>query len=98
MHTLELAENAARMNVASHMVDILLRRQLSQNDLVLNLAVMKRKGFNMENTLLQKIKGYNYINVNLAKINVIDPTKVNFTQLLIVQEISDESEISKNDY
>ena len=45
MLTLELAGNTTRMNVASRMVDILLRRQLLQNNLILNLAVMKNKGF-----------------------------------------------------
>ena len=45
MVTLELAENTARMNVNSPMVDILLRRQLLQNHLILNLAMMKSKRF-----------------------------------------------------
>ena len=43
-HTLKLAGNATRMNFVSHMVDILLRKQLLQNHLILNLA-MKKKFF-----------------------------------------------------
>ena len=37
--TLELAGNTTTMNVASIMVVILLRRQLLQNRLILNLAM-----------------------------------------------------------
>ena len=47
----------------------------------------------MENTLLKKVKGYTNIKVNPAKLNVIDPTKVSVKAS--VQEILDESEISK---
>ena len=43
MLTPELAGNTTRMNVASHMVDILLRRQLLQSRLILNLTMMKSK-------------------------------------------------------
>ena len=45
MFTLELAGNTAGMNVTSPMADILLRRQLLQNHLILNLAIMKSKSF-----------------------------------------------------
>ena len=45
MLTLKLAGNIARMNDTSPMVDILLRRQLLQNHLILNLAMMKSKKF-----------------------------------------------------
>ena len=38
--TLELAGNTARMNITSHMVDILLKRHL-----ILNLTKMKSKRF-----------------------------------------------------
>ena len=42
---LELTENTIRMNVASHMVDILLRRKLLQNHWNVNLAMLKSKSF-----------------------------------------------------
>ena len=45
MFTLELAGNTERMNVASPMVDILLRKTLLQKHLILNLAMMKSKRF-----------------------------------------------------
>ena len=45
MLTLELTGSTTRMNVASPMVNILLRRQLLQNLLILNLAMMKSKRF-----------------------------------------------------
>ena len=40
-----LSGNTIRMNVASHMVDILLRGQLLQNQLFVNLAMLKSKMF-----------------------------------------------------
>ena len=43
--TPELAGNTTGTNVRSPMVDILLRRQLLQNLLILNLALMKSKRF-----------------------------------------------------
>ena len=43
--TLEFAGNTARVNVASRIVAILLRRQLLQNYLILNLAMRKSKRF-----------------------------------------------------
>ena len=45
MLTLELTGSTTRMNVAYPTVDILLRRQLLQNLLILNLAMMKSKKF-----------------------------------------------------
>ena len=45
MLTLGLARNITEMNVASPMVDILLRRQLFQKHLFLNLAMTKIKRF-----------------------------------------------------
>ena len=45
MQTLDLAGNTAKMNVASPVVDVLLRRYLLQNHLLLNLAIMKSKRF-----------------------------------------------------
>ena len=39
------AGNTIRMNVASHMVDILLRKQLLQNNLTVNLTMLKNKRF-----------------------------------------------------
>ena len=42
---LELTENTIIMNVAFHMVDILLRRQLLQNHWNINLAMLKSKSF-----------------------------------------------------
>ena len=52
MLALELVRNTTRMNVASPMVDILLRRHLLQNHLILNLAMMKSKILTWRNTLL----------------------------------------------
>ena len=45
----------------------------------------------MENTLLKKVKGYTNIKVNPAKLNVSVKVSVKAS----VQEILDESEISK---
>ena len=45
MLTLELAGNTTRMKVDSPIVDILLRRQLLQSQLIINLAIMKSKRF-----------------------------------------------------
>ena len=100
MLTPKLAVNTTRMNVAFPMVDSLLTKLLLQNHLILNLPVMKNKGFSMEKnkTLLKKVKKYIDDNLNPAKVNVIDPTKDNFTQPLSKQEILDELEISKDDY
>ena len=43
--TLELAGNTGRRNSASSMVDVLSRRQLLQNHLMLKLAMIKTKMF-----------------------------------------------------
>ena len=45
MRNLKVAGNTVRINASSHTVDILLRRQLSQNHLILNLAMLKSKKF-----------------------------------------------------
>ena len=45
MITLELAGNTTRMNVASLIVNILLKRQLMQSLLIINLTMMKMKRF-----------------------------------------------------
>ena len=45
MLILEFAGNTTRMNVAFSMVDFLQRRQLLQNQLILNLAKIKNKRF-----------------------------------------------------
>ena len=67
-------------NVVSHIVDILLRRELLQNHLILNLAMMKKKKvLTWRNALLKQVKSYIDINLTSAKLNVIDPTKDNFT-------------------
>ena len=47
MLIVELTGNTTRMNVDSRMVDILLRRLLLQNHLILNLVMMKARGFSM---------------------------------------------------
>ena len=57
MLTLELGVNTARMNVTSHMVVILLRRQLMQNHLILNLAMRKARNFDMKKYIRQ-VKSY----------------------------------------
>ena len=44
-HGLEFAGNAARVNVSFPVVDILLKRQVLQNHLILNLMIMKSKRF-----------------------------------------------------
>ena len=46
----------------------------------------------------RRVKSYIDNNLNPAKVNVADPTKDNFAQPLIVKEIIDELEISKDDY
>ena len=77
MPTLQLSGNTIRMYVACHMVNILLRRELLQNHLIVNLAKLKSKVFTRRNTLLKQVK--NYINNRLypAKVTVTDPTKDN---------------------
>ena len=45
MLIVERAGNTTRMNVASAMIDLLLRKQLLQKHLILNLAMMKSKRF-----------------------------------------------------
>ena len=57
MLTLELGVNTTRMNVTSRMVVILLRRQLMQNHLILNLAMRKARNFDMKKYLRQ-VKSY----------------------------------------
>ena len=61
------------------MVDILLRRQLLQDHLTLNLAMMKKRVLTRKNKLLKQIKSCTDNNLNLEKVNMIDPTKDNFT-------------------
>ena len=57
MLTLELGVNTTRMNVTSRMVVILLRRQLMQNHLILNLAMRKARNFDMKKYIRQ-VKSY----------------------------------------
>ena len=45
MITTEPSGNTIRMNVASPTVDILLKRQLLQNQLILNVVMIKNKRF-----------------------------------------------------
>ena len=45
MLTLDRAGNTIGINVASRVINILLRRQLLQNHLILKLPVMKGKSF-----------------------------------------------------
>ena len=44
----QLVGNTTLRNTASHMVDPLLRRQLSKSHFMVNLAIMKGNGFNIE--------------------------------------------------
>ena len=92
MYILELAGNTSRINAVFRMVDILLRRQLLQSHLILNLNGEKEGVLTWRNT--KQVKSYIDNNLNPLKLNVIDPTKDNFTQPLSVQEILDELEIS----
>ena len=92
MYILELAGNTSRINAVFRMVDILLRRQLLQSHLILNLNGEKEEVLTWRNT--KQVKSYIDNNLNPLKLNVIDPTKDNFTQPLSVQEILDELEIS----
>ena len=92
MYILELAGNTSRINAVFRMVDILLRRQLLQSHLILNLNGEKDEVLTWRNT--KQVKSYIDNNLNPLKLNVIDPTKDNFTQPLSVQEILDELEIS----
>ena len=62
------------------MADILLRKQLLQNHLIINLAMTKSK----RNTLLRQFKSCIDYNLNSAKVNVIDPIKDNLTLPLSV--------------
>ena len=99
MITLELAGNTTRIDVAFPMINILLRRQLFQNCVILRLAMMKRKTFlTRRNTLIRQVKNYVDDYLNPGKINVIYPTKDNFTQPLSVKEILDKLDVSKDDY
>lgn len=90
--TLELAGNGIIMNIISRIFNPLLRRELLQNHLILNLAMMKKKKvLTWRNASLKQVKSYIEINLNPAKLNVIDPNKdPNFTQPLGVQEILNE--------
>ena len=92
MYIPELAGNTSRINAVFRMVDILLRRQLLQSHLILNLNGEKEEVLTWRNT--KQVKSYIDNNLNPLKLNVIDPTKDNFTQPLSVQEILDELEIS----
>ena len=65
MLTLELGVNTTRMNVTSRMVVILLRRQLMQNHLILNLAMRKARNFDMKKYIRQ-VKSY--VDINLLII------------------------------
>ena len=65
MLTLELGVNTARMNVTSRMVVILLRRQIMQNHLILNLAMRKARNFDMKKYIRQ-VKSY--VDINLLII------------------------------
>ena len=62
-----------------------------QSHLILNLAMIKKKGIKQVNSYIEN-------NLNPAKLNVIDPTKDNFTQPMSVEEILDELKISNVDY
>ena len=55
MLNLDFARNTRRMNVASPMIDILQRRHLLQNHLLLNLAMMKSKILPWRNTLQREV-------------------------------------------
>ena len=92
MYILDLVGNTSRKNAVFRMVDILLRRQLLQSHLILNLNGEKEEVLTWRNT--KQVKSYIDNNLNPLKLNVIDPTKDNFTQPLSVQEILDELEIS----
>ena len=48
MLTLKPDGKTARMNLASPIINILLRRRLLQNYVILNLAMTKSKGFNLQ--------------------------------------------------
>ena len=65
MLTLELGVNTTRMNVTSRMVVILLRRQIMQNHLILNLAMRKARNFDMKKYIRQVIS---YVDNNLLII------------------------------
>ena len=92
MYILDLVGNTSRKNAVFRMVDILLRRQLLQSHLILNLNGEKEEVLTWRNT--KQVKSYIDNNLNPLKVIVIDPTKDNFTQPLSVQEILDELEIS----
>ena len=82
MITLELAGNATT-NVVSPMVDILLRRQLLKNNLILNFSNdEKLEVLTWKNTLLSQVKSYINNNLNPTKVNVVYQTKDSFTQPL----------------
>ena len=82
MITLELAGNTTT-NVVSPMVDILLRRQLLKNNLILNFSNdEKLEVLTWKNTLLSQVKSYINNNLNHTKVNVVDQTKDSFTQPL----------------
>ena len=82
MITLELAGNTTT-NVVSAMVDILLRRQLLKNNLILNFSNdEKLEVLTWKNTLLSQVKSYINNNLNHTKVNVVDQTKDSFTQPL----------------
>ena len=82
MITLELAGNTTT-NVVSPMVDILLRRQLLKNNLILNFSNdEKLEVLTWKNTLLSQVKSYINNNLNPTKVNVVDQTKDSFTQPL----------------
>ena len=81
MFTLKPVGDTTRMNIASRMVKILLKRQLLPRRLILNLAMMESKRFRHTKASQSYIDN----DFNPGKVNVIDPTKDNFTQSMTVK-------------
>ena len=76
MYTLQFPGNTARNNVASPMVNILLRRQLLQNSKLLDFKSSnngKQEVLPWLNTSPKQVKSYTENNLNLAKVSMIDP-------------------------
>ena len=69
MLSLQPTENTSRMKFFSHIVNILLKRQLLQNHLMPNLVSTWR------NIPLRQIKSYTDNVFNLITVSVIDPMK-----------------------
>ena len=72
------------MNVVSHIIDILLRRELLQNHLIVNLALLKSKSFNTDKYITKSYIDHKFYP---ATANVTDQTKDNLTQPLSTKEI-----------